>query len=92
MRKLVKKYSSSNTITTEMSKSEGAKFDEHYVEQVEIYAATIMPSEPTEYHDAVNGPDADKWKEAMNNKINLLSKLKTWIIGSIATRMQDSKL
>ena len=70
VRKPVEKYSSSNTITTEMSESEGAKFDEHYVEQVEIYAATIMPGEPTGYHDAVNGPDADKWKEAMDDEID----------------------
>ena len=79
MRKPVEKYSSSNTITTEMSESEGAKFDEHYVEQVEIYTATIMPGEPTGYNDAVNGPDAEKWKEAMDDEIDSLSKLKTWI-------------
>jgi len=33
---------------------------------------------PKSYEDAINGPEADQWKEAMNAEIGQLEEMGTW--------------
>ena len=39
---------------------------------------TAFPIEPVHYKDAVQAPDAQEWKKAMQDEINSLKKLKVW--------------
>ena len=39
-----------------------------------------LNSEPKSLDKVLRGPDADKWKEALNYKISQLEKLGTWMV------------
>jgi transposase InsO family protein len=68
----------------EISKPEGdleEKFVEAYLRLAELAATTVpspTSSEPRNYQEAVSGPDAEKWKAAINEEITSLEELETW--------------
>ena len=44
--------------------------------------ATTKPEEPTSYQEAMDGPDADLWRTAMDEEINALAANNTWELAS----------
>ena len=54
--------------------------EEAYLQHVELFASVSLPDEPRTYHEAIGSPEADHWREAMDDEINSLVMMKTWEI------------
>ena len=79
-----------SAVKTELviTKEELKQAKEAYLQHVELFASTSLPNEPQTYQEATNSPKADHWWKAMDDKINLLIKLKIW---EVILRPEDRK-
>ena len=59
-----------------------------YLQQVELYTSVSLPDEPRTYQEAIESPEADHWKTAMDDEISSLTTLKTW---EVVPRPKDRK-
>ena len=83
-RKSVKRYGAESSAIakpeTESAISEGElkAAETAYLQHVELYASVSAPNEPKTYQEAINSPEADHWRKAMDDEINSLQTMKTW--------------
>ena len=52
--------------------------EEAYLQHVELFTSVSLPDEPRTYREAIESPEADRWREAMDDEINSLVTMKTW--------------
>ena len=63
----------------EESETEGDNFDKSYTQSVELYVAAVLPGEPLSYRKAIEGADVEQWKAAMNEELDSLESMDTWV-------------
>ena len=78
-RKPAKKFIAGSS-TLESAETEGdiEKFDQVYLEAVELYISANSSNEPQTYREATKSPDAERWNKAMMEEYNSLNEHGTW--------------
>ena len=93
-RKPVKRFGAESSaianLEPELAISEGElkAAETAYLQHVELYASVSAPNEPKTYREAINSPEADHWRKAMDDEINSLQTMKTW---RVVPRPKDRK-
>ena len=76
------KTKSKSCLAKELENNLGSYWNLNISEQSASYANTYLAAsqltKPQTYEQATSSPEANKWKEAMNNKYASLIKNKTW--------------